>query len=459
MAVEDLYRKACDAADKGNYDYAIALYREVLRAQPDYPKARIGLRVCEKRREVERGVSIVARVLRYLKRLPSLVKGMILSSKPDKAVEAYEDFLMDNPSSVLALLKLGASARRAGLTEASVESYREASVLAPTNKNALKALAELLEETGQRDAAIKVLERLITLEPGNRNLESRYKDLQALEHMQRHNLDAATVGEGKFVEFVKDMDEAQEIEKKLQYSSGQGFEAEIKKAEASLQEDTENLTKVVRLARLYQQNEDYKKAQALLKRYMERMPDNYLMREAYGDLMLAVLDIRIRIADDKLKQNPVDIEMKQAKAEFVRKRKMIKVKEYEWRCEQHPTDHQLQLNLGHAYFDIEQSDKAIMAFQKASQDPRLSMEASTMLGQSFEKKKQYDLAIEQYTRALERNQSMNERGKDLHYKLAAVYEESGDKQKALMEYKKVYSVDISFRDVSKKVEELDVASS
>jgi len=50
LAVKDLYDKACEAANRGNYGYAVELYRQVLRLEPDYPSARLLLRGVERRR-------------------------------------------------------------------------------------------------------------------------------------------------------------------------------------------------------------------------------------------------------------------------------------------------------------------------------------------------------------------------------------------------------------------------
>lgn len=458
MAVEDLYKKACDAVEKGNYDYSVALFREVLRAEPEFPKARMALRVCERRREAERGTGALARMLRYVKRLPALIRGGMLGSKPDKALEAYETFLMDNPSNVGGLIKAGAAARKAGLTQASIDIYKDAHTLAPTNKNALRALNELYEEIGEREEALKSMERLIGLEPENQDLQHRYKNLQALEHMQKHGMDQSTMGkEGDFRKMLKDQDEASRLEKEQQFSSKSTLDVDIEKAVESLAADPENPNKIVRLGKLYQQHEDYAKGQELLKKALKEHPDNFIIRECYGDLLFEVFEDRIRKIDAKLKENPLKVELKQEKAELVRKKKRFKIQEFEWRIQQHPTDFALKQKLGHSYFDVENIDDAIKNFQQASQDPRQMVQASTMLGECFVRKKQFDLAAQQFMRALERNPSMNETGKELHYKLADAYEKAGKADQALEEYKKIYSVDIGFRDVSQKVESLGTA--
>lgn len=454
MAVEDLYNKACDAVEKGNYDYAIALFREVLRGEPEYPKARMALRVCERRRVAERGSSAIAKALRLVKRLPALLKAVVLSKKPDRALDAYEDFLMDNPSNGPILVRAGLAARKAGLVQASIDILRDAHTLVPGNKTTIRELSELYEEVGQREEALNMMDRLIRLEPENQELRSRFKNLQALQHMERHNIDHSTVGEGRFKDFVRDKGLAEQLEQEQQFTRQSSADLELQKAMESFEKDRENPVKIVRVARLLADRKEYAKAQDVLKEGLKRDQNNYMIRETYGDILLDVLDERIARCEAELKKDPANVELKQKKAELVRKKRAVRIQEYEWRVSQHPTDHHLKLKLGYAYHDVEQIDKAIMAFQQASQDPRLLIDAAAMLGQCFERKHQFDLAIEQYARAIERNPEMNQRGKELHYQLASAYEQAGQREKALELFKKIYSVDISFQDVSKKVETL-----
>jgi tetratricopeptide (TPR) repeat protein len=99
-------------------------------------------------------------------------------------------------------------------------------------------------------------------------------------------------------------------------------------------------------------------------------------------------------------------------------------------------------------------DGAIAAFQIAVRDPGLEVEGATMLGQCFTAKGQYDLAVEQYNRAISNRPQLDSTGMQLHYLLASALELMGDKEQALKIYKKLYSNDISFRDVAQKVDAL-----
>jgi tetratricopeptide (TPR) repeat protein len=72
-------------------------------------------------------------------------------------------------------------------------------------------------------------------------------------------------------------------------------------------------------------------------------------------------------------------------------------------------------------------------------------------------KGQYDLAEEQLREAIDVHSEFDEKGMELYYDLAEVLEKQGKQEEALSYYKKIYSNDISFKDVSEKVQKLTEA--
>jgi tetratricopeptide (TPR) repeat protein len=117
----------------------------------------------------------------------------------------------------------------------------------------------------------------------------------------------------------------------------------------------------------------------------------------------------------------------------------------------------LRLKLGYVLFEGDDLDGAIESFQKASREPALRLEAVRMLGKCFMEKGQYDLAEEQLREAIDVHSEFDEKGMELYYDLAEVLEKQGKQEEALSYYKKIYSNDISFKDVSEKVQKLTEA--
>jgi hypothetical protein len=63
------------------------------------------------------------------------------------------------------------------------------------------------------------------------------------------------------------------------------------------------------------------------------------------------------------------------------------------------------------------------------------------------------MAIDQLSRAAAEIQGMTDLRKDIIYDLGLMYEQTGDKAKALEQYKIIYQVDFGYKDVAQKIEQ------
>lgn len=449
MAVEELYKKACDAVERGVYDYAIELFREVLRQNPQYPDARLALRATERRRVQEKSMSLPGRAGLAARFVATALKGQLAGAP--KKLEAYEDYLEKSPSSFWALTHAAAAAARIGLRGEAIQIYKDALRLKPSHRRALRAISDLLAQDGQHMEALKYLTRLSSLYPRDRDLQKEVRDQAATEHMTSHDMESAT----SFRDLIRDREEAARLE-----TSGRmvvtmdDLHRRLAGLEKELAAHPHNVNRVLDLAKAYQDTGQLAKAQKLLRDECQQAPNNYELREKLGDVQLLLCDEAIKKVDKAAEETPSDAQAKAKRDELVGRRRQFAMREYKWRLQQHPTDRQLQLLLGRVHFESGLYNEAIAAFQAASQDARLEMESWRMLGLSFMRKGQHDLALEQFQRAVERHPEMDVQGKELRYCQAQAYEEMGNGQEALSVYKKIYSQDITFRDVAQKVDAL-----
>ena len=63
----------------------------------------------------------------------------------------------------------------------------------------------------------------------------------------------------------------------------------------------------------------------------------------------------------------------------------------------------------------------------------------------------YDLAANQFQKAIQDLYEWDETKKEIIYNLGMVYEAMCQKEKAIAEYKKIYEQDINYRDIAKKI--------
>ena len=124
------------------------------------------------------------------------------------------------------------------------------------------------------------------------------------------------------------------------------------------------------------------------------------------------------------------------------------------RIELTPGDPNLRLELGKALLRQESHDEAASELQKALQDPRLASEARGLLARCWQEKGFLDLAKNEYTRALEGVPEAGERAREILYNLGAIAEAEGNLAEARSFYSRVFEVDIGYRDVAQKMEQL-----
>ncbi len=449
MAVEDLYTQACDAVERNNLDYAIYLCREVLRQEPEHPDARNLLRAAERRRQQAQGTSVGALIARPFKAVWTFLKALFKSSRGK--LETYEDYLESYPRSFWAVMKAAAAAEKAGFVNEATKLYQDAVKQKPRSRKALRRTADALVHAGRSNEAVNYLSRLVEMDPKNLDLVRELRDLQAADHMASHKMETAE----SFRDLIRDKEVAAELEESQRMAATKSdLIREIEELAQELEENPEHVARILRLARLYEDVGRLEDAHELLREKHELLPDEYQIRERLGDVQLAMYDKAIAALDRALKEDPEDEEKKAKRQELVERKLQFALHEFEWRHAQHPTDRAVHLELGRFCLEAGRYNEAIAAFQAVSQDPRYVQQAKKLLGLCFTRKGQYDLALEQFNEAVENHPEMDDEGKDLRYLRAQTLQEMGRREEALKAFKRIYSVDINFRDVARRVDEL-----
>ena len=451
MAATELYNKACEAANRGNFEYAIELFRQVLRLEPEYAGARVLLRGTERRRLAQMGRSLPKRILHRLIGLPALLAALASGFSPKRRVEWCEDYLRDNPGDARVLFMLGKACRKAGLKQSAVNVYKDVVALRPGKRGVLRELAALQEELGQMKDALGTYLLLYRLSPDDPDLEQKLRSVEAAEHLQSSGMEKAE----SYRDWLRDKDKAEALELGRWTDQSDAHRAQrIEQARSALEQDMANVTKITALAQLYEHEGDLDSAQNVLEEGLKRVPENFEIRELLGDIGLQKKEEGLHGLSRKLKADPQNETLRRQAEQLEAERKALARQEYQWRAEQHPTDHALKLKLGKALYELGELDAAIAALQFAARDKNLEGQTAKMLGLCFGAKGMHDLATEQYNRAVALHPEMDDAGLDVRYLLAQVLEGSGSLDEALKIYKNIYSHDITFRDVAQKVESL-----
>ncbi len=451
MAVDtqEMFRRAKAAVDGGNYDYATELLREILRMDPNHIKARVALRGCARKRFDEGGGNKVSGVLKGI--VPYL-RIHLNMNKPNKAIEACEDFLRGDPYNVHVLTLQGKAARRAKHVDLAACTFEDIRQRAPGHIHTLRNLAEIYEnDKGDAKAAIRYYAEIQALIPSDGMVTKKLKDLQATAHLTETKMEE----QKSFRDSIKDSDKQEELaDKDRIVRSEDQLDVEIQRAQEQLAKEPESVPYLTKLGDLYAQKRDLKSAIATYEKAIKVDPQNFSAKQKIGDIKLKHGADRMGQMAAKLAENPDNQELK-TKIEAGKKQlAAFQVQEFTWRTDAHPTDLPLKADFGDALLAAGQIDEAIAQFQAAQDNPRIRTRCRTALGTCFMHKGQYDLAMSQFERALETYTMLNDEAKGAHYNYGICAERMGDIDNALEHYKEIYEADIKFRDVGTKIEEL-----
>ena len=188
---------------------------------------------------------------------------------------------------------------------------------------------------------------------------------------------------------------------------------------------------------------------------LKKEPGSFDIRCLIGDIDIWSYSEEIDKIEKRLK-NEQNVSL-EAELDDLRKEMLEKqINEYSWRVKMHPTDLGLWYEYGRCVFRGGDVDEAIKAFQHAIKDPRHKISSLHLLGKSFLMKGLYDLAEKQLKAALDAVGGVSEKSKAVCYDLGKVCEKKEGKQDALDWYMKIYEIDINYRDVAVKIDELKV---
>ena len=227
----------------------------------------------------------------------------------------------------------------------------------------------------------------------------------------------------------------------------------IKEKLQALASDPENPVIQRELGKLYTQKEKYEDAL----RYLEPLyakeggADPELEREI-ADVKVKRLQSTINVKKKQLETNPANAaalgnEIASLEGEL----DQVKMSDAERLVERYPNDLMYRFELGILYMKTGNVQGAVEQFQKSRGQPQRRVASLNYLGQCFQQMGLNDLAVDQYNEAINEIPTMDGLKKDLIYNLGCAYEAMGEQEKATGEFKKIFSVDIGFRDVKDKI--------
>lgn len=446
---KDLFNKGFASMERGNLDYAVNLLLECVKAEPRLTQARKYLRIAEVQRAKREEAGRMKRSMGMMRNMPAQLKVHNLLRKGDylEAVAACEDLLKDDPHSLTYINLFVTAAVKADLTEAAAVTLEAVRELYPDDDKLIQRMGEIYQAIGRHDEARKCFERVCEMRPTDPAAVRALKNSMALHSINTDGWGAAQQKGGSFRDIMKDSREAVLLEQEAKsVKSERDAESLIADMLQKIAAEPANVNYYRALARLYAQRKLFNDAIATLQRALDVNPGDPELESALSNMHLQKFDAAI--AELKAAGDESGVAGKEAeKEEYLFNDLSERVKRY-------PNDPKLRYDWGVMLIERNLVNEAIQQFQFAQRNPRYKTLSLYYIGVCFERKDQYDLAAEQFQRAMEDLPTMDQTKKMISYELGLVSEKMGDIDRAMDCYKQIYQVDISFRDVAQKMERL-----
>lgn len=448
MDVSKHLERAEKEAAKKNYDGAVLVYDQIIALDPDCGPARLGKRRASLKKFAKDYPSAGALAIKTLGAKIGVGLGRVLRLN-GLVARCAESALTHDPKNVGMNLALGQALLRLGHKSGAEAAFAIVAEFDDRDVESLKTLGRLYYETKKWEDSLRCFERVLELAPRDQEATKMRKNLAAEGAIKTGGFEGA----GSTRDLAKSKEQMDELEKRQRMvTSSDEIEHSIKKLQDDLKAKPDDFDGWIKLGTLAQQNRDLKTAVSALERAKGLRPDDFETSTRYGDAKLADLDHRIREAKEAAAKGDEDAD--DLLRRLTRERRSFRVDEFQRRVKAQPTDLGLRYLFGQCLLEDGQIDEAIAEFQLAVKDPKKKFQSMTLLGQAFLKKGMGDLAIKQLSGALEGAGGISDRTKEIAYSLATAYEQSGAPKDALETFVKIYEIDISYRDVGKKIEGL-----
>ncbi|MEW4566520.1 tetratricopeptide repeat protein [Tautonia sp. JC769] len=448
---ESFFNYGNDATARGNFPYAMDMYKNALKIAPLELKFRQAMRNAM-RKKFQNDPSKVG-MLAGAKLQP--IRLRIKASKGRghwlEAIEHCEEAFVYNPWDVGVSRDLAEAAEQLGSPPLARWALESVQTQAADDVGFWKHMAHVYAFAEDFPRAILCWERIKKLAPGDEEAARQINALSASQTIhggslnqqgRRQNAPAAATP-------PEDDEEAEALRGKQAMSPEERMERDIK-------ENPSRPAPYLELASQYRLQQRLDEARDVLARGLKALPDDPLLRDTYAEIQIARLRKAIEAIKARLRDHPDDAEAQSKLGKFNAKLSDYELAEYRRRAETRPDDLHLRFELARRLAAAGQHDAAIAEFQAARSSPALKVKALMGAGASFEATGVPKLAERSYTEALkaadpEDQEILN----DLHYRLGRVAEQMGNLDDAETHYNEVAANNFGYLDVAQRLRSLN----
>jgi len=443
------FERARSVAQSNNFDYAIDMYLEGLQRAPDAVRqGHMPLRELALLRQIKGG------------KKPTMVEKM----KRVRGKSPLEQMI--NAEYLFAKAPDNLGHARDMLKAAIAGKFKEtagwiADLLFHANNAAEKPsfhtyvlLKDSYKAIGRFDRAIAACRYACQLKPQDGLLDDELKNLTAELTVARGKYDQ----QGDFRKSIKNRESQEKLQAQQSIVKPEDYRiSAIEQARKAFARDPNLAANIFNLAEALSesQNENEENEAVELLENAYKAKNEFSFKQRAGMIRIRQLARKLRQAMAALEAHPENAQAKADVAELSARLNNTELEHYRLCVQNYPTDVRLQYEYGVRLVRNKQYDEAIPMLQEARKDPRHRIAAMNKIGLCFFLKGWFADAIDIFTNAMELHQTTDDGvAKELRYNLARSYEQQGQTDKALEVYRRIAQLDFTYKDVSKRVDNL-----
>lgn len=443
------FKRAQEATERKNFDYAVEMYLEGIKCAPD---------------ELENGhLKLYSLGLHRLEKggkKPTMMEKVKLMREKDPLEQMInaEHLLAKDPKNFSYAQTMLKAASAGGYEKtakwvADMIFQHENSAKKPSASTYL-LLKGAYEKIKEFDRSLMACQKAVELKPKDGELADEFKRLSAELTVSRGKYDQ----EGDFRNSINNRQAQEKLQSQEGVVKNDDYKLsalnEAKKAYAEDMELPKNIYNLTNaLVDMQNDNSDNQAIAILTKAYNTKNDFSY-MKEA-NQIRISQVKRKIRKGKAFIEKRPDDEKAKKILAELSGKLLQVELKHYQLCVKNYPTDLGMKYEYGTKLLKNQQFDEAIPYLQESQRDPKHKVAAMSKIGQCFFLKGWHSDAVDIFNQAIEIYSSKDDGiAKELRYNLARAYEEQGDKENALDVYRKIAQIDFGYRDVRQRVDKL-----
>lgn len=444
--------RAKTAAQSQNYDYAITLLQAALKDEPLFLDGRKLLRAVEIQKY--KSMSGLARQMASIRLSGGLMKISSANKTPQEKLIQAEEILAQDPYNLKANALIGEAGMALGEPEFKCFAYETLKDGKPEDKTVLNTLAEAYMEAKLFPKAIATYELILEIDPRDGDALSGLKNALSAHASKAGGWETS---EGDYRNVLKSKTESEQLEQEAKVvKSVDAIEEQINLNFQKHEAEPTNPNHSKAIAQLFVQRNDLNSGiQWYEHAFVAGGRTDSSLEKIIGDLKLKKVDLEMQALRQELAgQTDPDLQTHTQMALELKEKELndVRLFQAEARVRAQPNEGEFRYDLGEALYKIGQYKRATEELQQSLKQPSVRYQALNLMGLTFMKRGMLDFAVKQLALAESELPVMDEVKKEISYNLGLAYEMVKQPEKSLEQWKKIYEVDMGYRDVAARVE-------